>query len=180
MALTIGEFYQSKSVLPSFKFQGTFGKMTPNKSGGAATSAGDIDDIKPYHIRSVKFDQHAFKGEGQYHGPGIPYSWPVLDKSEGPYNLNISFEEDRDGTILKFIEYCKQLIIKPNGVYQPLSIIKGSLEFKLIIDTIKQITVRFPGIYFLSSGTSDFSYAGDDMKVYEVVFGYDSYEITQQ
>ena len=164
----IDDFRKSKSVIPNFKFQGAF------------TNSANVqyEDIKPWHIRSVSYEQHTFKQEGQYHGPGILKTFPVLERGEnGAYILRVTFEEDAEGTILKFIEFVKRKVINENGVYNILSVIKD-LNFELtLLHTPKKYELKFQNIYFLTAESSEYSYGDTDIKTYTVSFAYDNYII---
>ncbi len=167
----IRDFRQGKTILPTFAFEGSFTDGT-HKNG--------FSEIKPYHIRSVSYEQHTFKQEGQYHGPGILKTFPVLDRGEaGAYKLTIVFEEDRTGTIINFIEYLKAKIINPDGIYNLISNIKD-LSFELKIQSTPPRTLIFKEVYFLTAETNESSYESVDMKTYTVNLAYDNYEIIEK
>lgn len=166
----IKDFRLNKTILPTFTFEGYFLEEGNDKPFKAITH---------YHIRSVSYEQHTFKQEGQYHGPGILKTFPVLDRGEsGAYRLTIVFEEDREGTIINFIEYLKSKIIQPNGIYNSLASIKN-LSFWLILDSTPKRVLQFQEMYFLTAETNDSSYESADMKTYTVNFAYDNYEIKE-
>jgi len=165
---TLGGFFKNKSVLPTFKFEGTFiDKNIPTTAL-----------LKSYHIRSVSYEQHTFKQEGQYHGPGILKTFPVLDRGEGAgaYRLSLVLEEDSHATVQKFIEYLKKKIINSNGLYNTIDAMK-SMEFDLKIFTTPSYTIKFQEVYFQTAEANDFSYAETDMKAYTVILAYDNYII---
>jgi hypothetical protein len=166
----IRKFRQNKTILPTFAFEGHFLEAGDDKPFIAIT---------PYHIRSVSYEQHTFKQEGQYHGPGILKTFPVLDRGEaGAYKLTVVFEEDREGTIINFIEYLKSKIINEEGIYNSIKSIKN-LSFQLEIHSTPSRTLWFREMYFLTAETNDSSYDNSDMKIYTVNFAYDNYEIYQ-
>lgn len=161
----INGFMQNKSVLPSYKFDGEF------REGAKIFS-----QIEPWHIRSVTFEQHTFKHEGQYHGPGILNTFPVLDRAEnGAYKLTIVMEEDEKGTIFEFIEYLKQKIIKSNGVYNSISEMKD-LTFQITLHTMPyKRRILFENVYFQSAEGSESSYSSSEMKIYTLNLVYENY-----
>jgi len=169
--LELEGFKNTKSILPNFSFIGLF-YDNENPFGWS--------DIKPYHIRSVSYEQHTFKQEGQYHGPGILKTFPVLDRGEaGAYKLTIVFEEDKQGTILKFIEYLKRKIINTNGVYNPIAKMKDLIFELTILHQPKNIQIIFHELYFQTAESNEFSYADGDMKTYTVSLAYDNYQILE-
>lgn len=167
----IRDFRLGKTILPTFTFEGNF-----LENGSPA----NFKAIMPWHIRSVSYEQHTFKQEGQYHGPGILKTFPVLDRGEaGAYKLIIVFEEDREGTIINFIEYLKSKIINSDGIYNSLASIKN-LSFELKIQSTPPRTLTFNEVYFLTAETNESSYESVDMKTYTINFAYDNYEIIEK
>lgn len=157
----------SKTILPSYKFVGEF------------TQGVEDGIIKDYHIKSVSFEQHTFKHEGQYHGPGILKTFPVMDRSEsGAYKLTIVLEEDESGTVFNFIEYLKEKIITAKGIYNKIDDIKN-LIFKLTIMTNPERIITFKNVYFQSADASTFSYDSSDIRTYTLNLVYENYEINQ-
>ena len=167
--LQLGGFKDTKSVLPNFRFIGEFQKTSPSIIA--------IEDIKPWHIRSVSYENHTFKQEGQYHGPGILKTFPVLDRGEaGAYILRVTMEEDKASTILTFIEDLKSKIIDEYGVYKTILEIKA-LQFALTILSKPEYQLIFQELYFLTAESNEFSYNDSDIKTYTISFAYDNFTI---
>lgn len=167
--INLAGFRDNKSILPNFRFIGEF------------TSTGNIykglENINPWHIRSVSYENHTFKQEGQYHGPGILKTFPVLDRGEnGAYLLRVTMEEDKESTILSFIENLKAGIINEDGIYNTIKEIK-SLQFILTILTQPNYKLTFEELYFLTSEQSEFSYSDSDIKIHTITFAYDNFRI---
>lgn len=164
----IAGFQNEKTILPTFKFMGEF--IDYNDIFGY------VSNIKPWHILSVSYEQHTFKQEGQYHGPGILKTFPVLDRGEaGAYKLIVTMEEDNKGTIMAFIEYLKSKIINKDGVYNSIDKMKD-LQFQLEVMTNPKYTIFFDELYFQSADSNEFSYGGES-KTYTINLAYDNYRV---
>lgn len=163
--LSLNGFQESKTILRNLSFVGEF------------LGAKIIEDnIKPYHIRSLSWENHTFKQEGQYHGPGILFTFPVLDRGEtGAYTLRITMEEDRYGTVANFIEFLKALIINEFGVYRSVEDIKKSLKFRLTLLTFPEQVLEFGELYFLTAESTESSYGDTEIKTYTISFAYDNF-----
>jgi hypothetical protein len=155
----------TKTIQPNYLFYGEF------------TGEPSIN-IKSNHIRSVRYEQHTFKQEGQYHGPGILNTFPVLDRQEnGAYELSMVLEEDADGNVFSFIENLKTLIIKSDGVYNSIADIK-KLNFELTVLYTKPFIITFTGIYFQKAEMNEYNYGDNEMKLYTITFAYDTYKVS--
>ena len=170
------ELVFGKSIQPAYKFFATFlDNPFVRKSTKDYNEIGSMPVIMPYHFTSVSIPTYNFKLEKVYYGV-IPRSFPLLD-FEG-FTVNVTFEEDENGTIAYFINWMQKCIIDSNGYYKaPLANRIGNLvvevQDRLGLPVVYYI---FKNVYYQSSDSITYDYGSNEAIKYNVVFGVDTME----
>jgi len=169
-ALELKGFFANKSILQNFRFSVTFIDNPFNFE--LVKRIGPFPITESWHVLGVTIPQYDFKKEVQHYGP-ILRSYPILEYDG--MEFKIDFEEDKYGTVGKFITYLQRRVVDTNGVYTP----PGKVKISRIIVTTENENGAPVGIftfhqcYYLQCSDVDYRYNENDSVKYSVVFNAD-------
>jgi len=143
----------------------------------------EMPKLKSWHVVDVTLQNYSYKKEIVKYGI-LPRSFPVLE-FDG-FEITVTFEEDKFGTIQYFINWLQQRIIQPNGIYRH----PGTNKIDALKVEIKEnepteatgeyktvVAYTFPDIYFLrGEQQGPLNYGSSDSIKYAITFGADSFE----
>lgn len=160
-------FFQKKSYMPKWNFVVHFfahhGKQKSKHIFG-------------HHVVSVQIPQYKMKSQTTMYGP-VPKSFPLLDH-ESPFNIQITFEEDRYGTIINFINELQKSVITESGLHwHPVA--SKYLDIVIELHNYENEFIcqwRAPESYFLNAQEVDLSYTTNDSMRFNITFGVDIIE----
>lgn len=173
MPLPIEEYYNNKSILKTFNFS----VIIVHDDSGNHTylpNGEKIPKIEDIHILDVEIPQWEFKKEVVQYGP-YKRTFPVLNHDG--FEFTITFEEDTNGTISRFINYLQRKIILNDGSGRYVAPKISRLD-NIIIDVEndkKEVVMRFDfkECYYLKSSTLNFNYNSNDSVKYQITFNCD-------
>ncbi|MFW6219519.1 MAG: hypothetical protein ACOCZ5_00190 [bacterium] len=165
----MSKFFNSKSYMPKWNF---IVKLSNTKTKR------ELNSIFSHHVVSVQIPQYKMKSQTTMYGP-IPRSFPILDH-ESPFNITITFEEDRYGTIIRLINKLQKSVINQNGLHE---FPNNSKNIDITIDLYNyenQFICQWiaPKAYFLNAQEVDLSYTTDDSMRFNIIFGSDILEFS--
>lgn len=129
--------------------------------------------IQPFHIIDVKIPTYSFKKEIMYYGVA-PRSFPVLN-FEG-FDLQVTLEEDEQGTVDYFINWLQRRIIDNEGYYNAPNKLKIP-GFVLEVQDKMGIPIvyyTFHDIFFMNASEVEYSYNSNDSIKRTITFGVDT------
>jgi len=185
--LELAGFYSGldilKSIQKSYKFLVTFydapgfyasSPSLNNKYNALLQEIGPQPLIKQWHVLNVAIPQYKFHAESQKYGTLIK-SFPVMDSE--PLRIDITMEEDAQGTIAYFINWMQRRIIdKENGgVYRSQKLNRIT---DLIIETEDDAGIPiqiywFKNIFLSEVSTVTFDYSLNETIKYSLGFAAD-------
>jgi hypothetical protein len=165
--MKIQTFYNHKTIQKSYKFRVKFENSYKRKD--ISMNKDLIPFIQDFHVVDVNIPFYEFKKEVQYYGP-FPRPMTVL-ASDG-LELEITFEEDEEGTITKFVNWCQRRIINEEGYYTPpgLNYIDNILVEILDDRDDEVIRFNFKKCKFLHASPLKFSYETEESIKIQMIF----------
>lgn len=160
-----------KSIQRNWQFTGFF-LFNPFKAIRDSNLPEFPPVIQPFHILDVTIPTYSFEKEVMMYGQ-VPRTFPVL-KFEG-FDLNITLEEDEQGTVEYFINWNQRNIIDSNGYYNAPNDVKMR-AFTLEVQDKRGIPVVyyiFHDLYFLAADAVNYDYAGDKSVKRNITFACD-------
>lgn len=167
--MDLNQFYfNNKTVQKSNRFKVTI----LDDERVAIPGVGKMPDIQGYHVVNVSVPNWEFKKETLKLGPYVS-TFPVMD-FDG-FEFSITFEEDTEGTINKFIDWCQRRIMDRNGFYFPPGLTKIR---SIIIESYRDngeinTQVSFNNCFFLKAANVSHDYKDNDSVKIEVTFASD-------
>lgn len=161
-------YFRDKSVQKSFRFK----VSVINDSSVKIPDLGDMPTILNYHVLDVTIPNWEFKKETLKVGPFVN-TFPVLN-FEG-FEFSITFEEDTQGTITRFIDWCQRRIMDTDGLYFNPGLTKiRSIMIETLDDQgdVNFITT-FQDCYFLKASELKHDYGSNESVKYEITFNSD-------
>ena len=166
--------FGSKTIQPTYKFTALF---LTNPFANNKPDLGPMPIIAPYHFVDVNIPNYKFEKKTIMYGQ-VPRSFPVLDM-QGAMEVSCLFEEDENGTIAYFINWCTRNNIDNKGYHRFPG--KENRIGDLIIEI--QDKMGLPVVYyvcknlfFLESDDVKYDYASNDSQKYRITFGTDIIE----
>lgn len=128
--------------------------------------------IQPFHILDITIPTYSFEKEIMMYGQ-VPRTFPVLDFKG--FNIDVTFEEDEQGTVEYFINWNQRNIIDKNGYYNAPNNVKMraftvEVQDKMGIPVLYYI---FHDLYFLNASSVNYTYGGNDSIKRTITFGCD-------
>lgn len=174
-------FFKEKSIQKTYKFYVT---IENNDYGVGKWNARypddrleDMPDIELYHVRNVTLPNNIFiKNSMQY---GIAPKTFTTYNSEQGLDLRMELEEDKNGTIRKFVQWCEERKMSPSGVHRNPDLIKIDRITVNILDDLNDINIiyRFKNVDFLSADPIAVDYASSDSVKYIMTFVVDYFDV---
>jgi len=169
---TIDNFYKNKSIVNGYMFS-VFLNFDKYKYGKNTNHLPFFDRLLPFHILSVDVPTPSFsRGDGLHMG-ATQYTYPVLTKEQG-LDINITFEEDIDGTIAGFIQEMQESVIRKGYHVAPALSRLG--EIMIIQNTQTGVPVSqyiAKDVFFLGAEQITSDYTSTDSVKYTLKFGTD-------
>lgn len=157
-----------------------FNSYTNSCFGPTETVETILKQIKPWHVTSVNVPMNLGLQKVNQAIGVVPNTFPVFAQTDG-YEIAIDFEDDKDLTIAKFLQYMFMRCVRADGVHWPPALNKSVGMTIRVFDkseTVK-LTIKCLGVYLLDGGGAlNFSYAQNDSMKYSAKFNCD--EITYE
>jgi len=135
---------------------------------------GPQPSIKQWHVKNITIPQYKFHAEAQKYGP-LTKSFPVMDTE--PLRVNVTMDEDEQGTIAYFINWMQRRIIDKNngGVHRSQKLNRIT---DLIIETEDDSGVPiqiywFKNIFLTEVSETTFDYSSNENISYTLGFAVD-------
>lgn len=112
--MQIQHFYNYKTIQKSYRFSVHF--QVDYRRTDISLNRDLIPEIQPFHVVDVNLPFYEFKKEVQYYGP---FPRPITVLTSDGLEIEITFEEDDEGTITKLVNWCQRRIINEEGYYVP-------------------------------------------------------------
>jgi hypothetical protein len=131
--------------------------------------------IKQYQVTNVTTPNFSFKKETIPDGILVK-TFPVLDFSG--FTFSILFQEDINGTIVDFIEWCKMRIVNEDGIYYHPDVSRIGDIMVEIINGFNEPVSRYvyKNAYFLEATPITFDYTNSTTLPISITFGADNVE----
>lgn len=161
-------YYSNKSVQKTNRFRVTIF----NNEGVFVPNIGKMPEIKGFHVLDVSVPNWEFKKETLKVGPFV-HTFPVMD-SDG-FEFSITFEEDTEGTVSKFVDWCQRRIMYRDGLY--FNPVYSKIQ-SIMIETYRDngeynYLTTFRNCYFLKSSEVKQDYSSNDSLKIEIIFASD-------
>ncbi|MFW6377454.1 MAG: hypothetical protein ACOCZ5_02295, partial [bacterium] len=147
-----------KSIQRNWQFYGFF-LFSPFKAVGRQKEFPPV--IQPFHLLDVTIPVYEFEKKIMWYGQ-VPRTFPVLN-FQG-FNVDVTLEEDEQGTVEYFINWNQRNIIDRDGYYNPPNKVKFraftvEVQDKMGIPVVYYI---FHDLYFLSANAASYTYTGNE------------------
>jgi len=160
-----------KSIQRSWQFWGFF-LYNPFQGVSVGRNIEFPPVIQPFHIIDVTIPTYGFKKEVMMYGQ-VPRSFPVLE-FEG-FDVDVTLEEDEQGTVEYFINWNQRNIIDNEGYYNAPNKVKMK-AFTLEVQDKTGIPVvyyMFHDLYFLQASPVNYAYDNNSTIRRTITFGCD-------
>jgi hypothetical protein len=160
-----------KSIQRNWAFYGTF-IFNPFQGVSVGRDIEFPPIIQPFHIVDVSIPTYSFERKVMMYGQ-VPRSFPILN-FEG-FVLDITMEEDEQGTVDYFINWNQRNIIDKDGYYNP----PDKAKLKAFVLEVQDkganpvVYYIFHDIYFVNASAASYSYTGNESIKRQVSFGCD-------
>jgi hypothetical protein len=166
--------FGSKTIQPAYKFNALF---LTNPFANKKPDLGPMPLIAPYHFLGIDLPSYKFNKETVMYGQ-VPRSYPVLDMS-GSMEVSCLFEEDENGTIGYFVNWCQRNNIDNKGYYRSPG--KQNRIGDLIIEIQDKMGLPVmyyvcKNLFYLSADDLKYDYASNDSVKMRVTFATDIIE----
>lgn len=187
--LELGAYYSGidalKSIQKSWRFLVTFydapgaykNPLYPdleNKYKAMLREIGPQPTIKQWHVKNITLPQYKFHAEAQKYGP-LTKTFPIMDTE--PLRVNVTMDEDEQGTIAYFINWMQRRIIDKNngGVHRAQTLNRIS---DLIVETEDDTGIPiqiywFKNIFLSEVSETTFDYSSNENITYTLGFAAD-------
>jgi len=158
-SLNLLKFYNTKTVMPSYKFKVYFDNQ-------------DFKKLQDYHVLSVSVPLYKFEPETTMYG-AVPKSYSKL--SHKGFAVKITYEDDHKGTVLQMIHEMQKSVISQDGLYVPLHLATlGNLNIEIINNEGDVIGWwQAKNTFYLGADDVTLDYSSNDTMKYSINIGAD-------
>ena len=166
--------FGSKTIQPAYKFNALF---LTNPFANKKPDLGPMPLIAPYLFLAIDLPTYKFRPETVMYGQ-VPRSFPILDMN-GSMEVACTFEEDENGTIGYFVNWCTRNNIDNEGYYRfpgkqnRIGDLVIEIQDKLGLPVLYYVCKN---LFFLQADNLKYDYRSNDSVQTIVTFGTDIIE----
>jgi len=132
--------------------------------------------LKPYHVKNVSLPDFNFGKDVTKYGP---FAKSTANMQFDGFELKIELEEDKEGSIKRFIQYLQARIIHQSGISWPMAFTNlPYIQITVLNEDglTPQTEYRFKECYLLTVSEVTYSYSESSAISYSLTFNANTYE----
>ncbi len=169
------KFFEDKSIQPNNNFLVTFGWGDPTvereslERDQVTALYGNMPQIEPWHVKSVTVNVLPTPIEVEKR---FTFAFPSIDVKAMDHKFNITFQEDKIGTIFTFIQWAYSKIISPSGLHYSQSNNRIGWCRVSILNPYTKVMTEFlyQDVFIVSAGQLTLDYSSNGITEYQVEF----------